>query len=325
MTAPVIHLLAAASTCQPLLGCFKVRSYRRIVELAQQAVGPGYEVTGDTALMSPRFDERRGGRRDDERRCRDLQHALACDRTAAIVTLRGGAWFTRLLPHLDFNVLGHRQRVVHVFGFSELTTLVNIAASHPQARGHYHHDVGFLEPGPEGWRAAFGSYLREIVDIIEGRPAERPVTGRLVRGSLPRRQEIRVVGGCLQVLPVLYGSRFEACLDTTDRWLALEECHDELFIIDRHLAHLKLAGVFERCDGLLLGDLRLDEHDGRDDDMTDAILALLTHHLHPGRDLPVVAHGNFGHCHPAGLLPLNRPLMMTRGTGVNRREVTIAG
>ncbi|MHC4964456.1 MAG: LD-carboxypeptidase, partial [Planctomycetota bacterium] len=173
MTAPVIHLLAAASTCKPLLGCLRVRSYRRILELAQQAVGPGYEVTGDTALMNPRFNERRGGRHDDERRCRDLQHALADDRTAAIVTLRGGAWFTRLLPHLDFNVLGCRQRVVHVFGFSELTTLVNIAASHPRARGHYHHDVGFLEPGPEGWRPALGSYFREIVDIIEGRPAGR--------------------------------------------------------------------------------------------------------------------------------------------------------
>jgi muramoyltetrapeptide carboxypeptidase LdcA involved in peptidoglycan recycling len=306
MNAPVIHLLAAASTCQPLLGCFKVRSYRRIVELAQQAVGPGYEVTGDTALMNPRFDERRGGRRD-------------------VVALRGGAWFTRLLPHLDFDVLGRRQRVVHVFGFSELTTLVNIAASHPQARGHYHHDVGYLEPGPDGWRAAFDSYLREIVEVIEGRPAGRPVTGRLVRGSLPRRQEIRVVGGCLQVLPALYGSRYEACLDTTGRWLALEECHDELFIIDRHLAHLKLAGAFERCAGLLLGDLRHEEFEGRADDMTDAVLALLAHHLPPGRGPAVVAHGNFVHCHPGGLLPLNRPLPMTRGTGDDRREVTITG
>jgi muramoyltetrapeptide carboxypeptidase len=325
MTTPVIHLLAAASTCQPLLGCFKVRSYRRMVELARQAVGPGYEVTGDTALMNPRSNERRGGRRDDERRCRDLQHALADDRTAAIVTLRGGAWFTRLLPHLDFNVLRHRQRVVHVFGFSELTTLVNIAASHPQARGHYHHDVGFLEPGPEGWRAAYGSYLREVVDIIEGRPAGRPVTGRLVRGSLPRRQEIRVVGGCLQVLPALYGSRFEACLDSTGRWLALEECNDDLFSIDRHLAHLKLAGAFECCAGLLLGDLRFEEHEGRVDDMTDAVLALLAHHLPPGHSLAVVAHGNFGHCHPAGWLPLNVGLTMTRGSGADRREVTITG
>jgi len=51
MIAPVIHLLAAASTCQPLLGCLKVRSYRCIVELAQQAVGPGYEVTGGSATL----------------------------------------------------------------------------------------------------------------------------------------------------------------------------------------------------------------------------------------------------------------------------------
>jgi muramoyltetrapeptide carboxypeptidase LdcA involved in peptidoglycan recycling len=53
------------------------------------------------------------------------------------------------------------------------------------------------------------------------------------------------------------------------------------------------------------------------------VLALLTYHLPPGRKPPVVAHGNFGHCHPAGLLPLNVPLTMTRGTGDDRRAVTI--
>jgi muramoyltetrapeptide carboxypeptidase LdcA involved in peptidoglycan recycling len=323
MTTPVIHLLASASTCQPLLGCFKVRSYRRIVELAQHAVGPDYEVTADTALMNPRVDERWGGRRDDERRCRDLQGALADDRTAAIVTLRGGAWFTRLLPRLDFGVLDARRRVVHVFGFSELATLVNIAAAHPMARGYYHHDIGFLNPDPDQWRATLDAYLRQIVDVIEGRPVERPVTGRLVRGTLPRRREIRVVGGCLQVLSVLYGTPFASCLDTAGRWLALEECYDDLVSIDRHLAHLRLAGAFDCCAGVLLGDLRFDEHEGHVDDLTDAVLALLALHLPPGREKAVVAHGNFGHCHPAGLLPLNAPLTMTRGTGADRRQVTI--
>jgi hypothetical protein len=59
--------------------------------------------------------------------------------------------------------------------------------------------------------------------------------------------------------------------------------------------------------------------------MTDAVLALLAQHLPPGHSLAVVAHGNFGHCHPAGWLPLNVGLTMTRGSGADRREVTITG
>lgn len=324
-TRPAIHLLAAASTCRPLLECLGVGTYRRIVELAQSAVGDAWEVAGDTALMHARVNVHRGGRRDDAERCRDLERALGDDRTRAIVALQGGAWFTRLIPGIDFDVLSRRRAPLHVFGFSELTTLVNIVAAYPAVRAWYHHDAGFLRPGDEGYRAAFAAFLRDVVGIAEGRGGGHPLTGRLVRGTLERSQTAVVVGGCLQVLLTLLGSRYAPCISPAGRWLALEEVYDDVYSIDRHLGHLKLAGAFEKCEGLLLGDFHTDDTAEHRDDLTGAVLELLRFHLPANRDVPVVAHCNFGHCHPAGTLPLNRPVTLSVTGRRSRPTVTIAG
>lgn len=322
MSKPVIHLLSIAGSCRPLLECLKVRSYGGVVELAQRAVGDAYEVTASTALMNPRFDEHRGGRRDDADRGHDLQQALAEDGTAAIVTLRGGAWVTRLLADVDFDVLSRRRSHLHVFGFSEMTTVVNIVSVYPRVTAWYHHDAGFLEPGDEGYRAAFGRYFTEIAGIVEGNGPARTVTGRLVQGRLPRRQGIVVVGGCLQVLPALLGTRFEHCIDTTGKWLALEEV-DDLYSIDRHLGHLKLAGALERCRGLLIGDVHFEDTGDRREDLTQGVLELLPYHLPADRETPVVAHCDFGHCRPAGSFPINRPITLARRTRGRRTEVRL--
>lgn len=309
---PVLHLSPVAGRCRPLRDRLGLRTYRDLVRLAQASVGDGYEVVADLDLMRASPDPKRGGRRDDAARRADLQAALADDRVRAIVALRGGAWLCRLLPDLDFEVLRRRREPLALFGFSEFTGLVNIAACYPRVRAYYEHDLGHLLPGDGDYRAAFASFLRSIVGLVERRGCDRPVTGRLVRGKLPARSsEVRVVGGCLPVLVTLLGSPFQRRIDPRGRWLALEDVDDFPGEIDRHLAQLKFAGMLRSCAGLLLGDFHV-EHEGEGrDDQTAAVLELLKFHL-PDGGLPIVAHCNFGHCHPSGALPINRPVRLVR-------------
>ncbi len=144
MSKPTIHLWSIAGSDGEIAEQLGLHSSRETVALAQEVVGVDYQVAANLKLINATVDERRGGRSDDLERVRDIERALANDRVAAIVSLRGGAWLARVLPHINFDVLKKRKNVVHVFGFSELTALINIVARYPKVRAHYDLGPGFL-------------------------------------------------------------------------------------------------------------------------------------------------------------------------------------
>jgi len=109
------------------------------------------------------------------------------------------------------------------------------------------------------------------------------------------------------------GGPFVRAFRTRGRWLALEDVREKPERIDRMLAQLRLAGLFDGLAGVLLGDFRR----GRDD-LHDAVVALLRVHL-PDRRAPIVGRCNFGHIWPAAPLPLHRRLQVLR----RGREVQI--
>ena len=72
---------------------------------------------------------------------------MADDNVAALVTIRGGAWFARVLDAIDWDVLKRRRRTLFLFGFSEMTPLVAIAGRYPRAVGLYDLGPAFLYGG----------------------------------------------------------------------------------------------------------------------------------------------------------------------------------
>jgi muramoyltetrapeptide carboxypeptidase len=294
------------------------------------AVGPRYFVTGEAALIESSEDEHDGGRSDDRARAADIQNALADDDVAAIVGVRGGAWFTRILPLIDFTVLEHRTRPVVVFGFSELTTLINIVGAASQGRGVYDMGPAFLTYGLKRFaslrddtgpatehqpddsmlhriRTQFDAFFRDVVAMIEGRGTSRSINARLARGYLPDRRQAVFVGGNLTVLSTLIGSPYKHCVDPTGHWLVLEDFNDKVERIDRFLAHLTLAQYWQSCEGVLLGDF----HKGYED-LTPAVLRLLDYHIPPSRPIPILVTKQVGHVWPMSPLPLHVTVMIER-------------
>lgn len=325
-----IHLIAPAGSCRPFLDAIGAASAAELIAMVQSAVGTAFDVVGDHRLIEAEEDEHRGGRSDDRERADDLQHALADDANAAVVLLRGGAWFTRILPLIDFRPLDRRTSPIAVFGFSELTTLVNIVASTKQGLGVYDMGPAFLTYGlkrfaatrdnlgapdaarPSVWmadhlRAEFDAFFHDVVRMIQGQGTKREITAELVRGALPRRGEIVVVGGNLTVLSTMIGSRYDACIRPRGRWLVLEDFNDQLDRFDRLLAHLTLADYWSDTAGVLLGDF----HRGYDD-LGPALLELLDRHLPTGCRPPILRTAQVGHVWPMAPLPLNRPLTFDR-------------
>ncbi len=338
---PRIHLTAVGSSATEDIRRLGIDNVGQLLGLVRGAVGDDCRVTASAKMIFSREEDPRGGRFDDAARAKEIEAVLADDDVAALVTIRGGAWFTRILDRIDFERLRRRKRPLYVFGFSEMTTLINIAGWYPQVVGLYDLGPGFLFGGTRSWakrhadkltrgitlapdqtdafaagyaRAgypqAFEQFFREVAGILRGVPSPRVPAGRVLAGRLPAAQTIRIVGGNLSVLLPLVGSAFTPMIDTAGKWLALEDVNENADQIDRMMAGLKLHGLFERCRGVILGDF----HTGNDD-LSDAAFHALKHHLPARRKLPVIRLDNFGHIYPLAPLPLHRDVVLrcTRG------------
>ena len=334
---PVIHLSAPAASCLPFFNHLSIKSAADFVALAQEYVGESHEVTANAALLEASENENQGGRSDDAARAQDLTSALADEKVEAIVTIRGGAWLTRVLPLIDFEVLRRRTRPITVWGFSELTTVVNIVASFEHGRGVYDMGPAFLTYGlrrymqrsptterPTGsaldaWvadrlRPELEAYFQQVVRMLNGSTAQTPLVAHLVQGELPERFEAAFVGGNLTVLNTLLGSKYRVCVLPRGKWLLLEDLNEKPERIDRHLAALTLSGAWSDCAGLLLGDF----HRGRQD-LLEAVKALLPYHLPRDRELPILETDHVGHIWPMSPLRLHEPLsVQLQGDGSYR-------
>lgn len=323
-TAPDrVHLIAHANPLGPDAKRFGFDGVDEYLAFTRRHLPRPLRLTCNQKLMKAVEEPWRGGRTDDTARVRDLQGALDDPRTLAIVAASGGAYFTRILPHLDFAVLARRRAPLWAVGFSEMSTLVNQVASYRRGRGVYWLCPNWLSTRirpPALARVALGEFWQVLPDFLASGVLPDteyletgPIRGRLVAGRA-RSGPIRLVGGCLAVLAAIVGSPWGRRMRPDGKWLILEDIKESPYRIDRHLAALKLAGWFDRAAGLLIGDFRM-----MHEDTQPAVLELLRFHLPKAQKLPVVTTRSFGHVWPMSPLLLNQRVPLE----IRGRDVTI--
>jgi muramoyltetrapeptide carboxypeptidase len=188
----------------------------------------------------------------DEERLADLNGALRDPAIDAVWCLRGGYGVTRILDGVDFDALVRRPRPV--IGYSDITALLagvtrraGIVAFHaPTARAEM----------PLFTRRHFGLVLTnaEPAGLLEPLPPPPdvlvPRQNRVVtiRGGIA---EGPLAGGNLTLLQCLIGSTCFPDLDGA--LLFLEDVNEDLYRIDRMLAHLRMVGALARLRGVLIG------------------------------------------------------------------------
>lgn len=158
-------------------------------------------------------------------------------------------------------------------------------------------------------RDEFRAYFVEVISILEGRRENIVLEARLVDGEMGATTAT-FTGGNLTVLSPLIGSSFAQAIDPRGRWLLLEDFNDKPERFDRFLSHLTLAGFWNRCAGLLLGDFHNDKRD-----LFDEVRALLKHHLPQPRNIPVLAAPLVGHTWPMTPLPVHVAASVDRDRG----------
>jgi muramoyltetrapeptide carboxypeptidase len=183
----------------------------------------------------------------DEERLKDLTTMFKDKEVKAIFSLRGGYGAFRLLDKINYNLIRNNPKIF--VGYSEITSLQMaifqktglITFAGPMVAVDFHDEIS--------------SYTEEYFWAT--------ITSNKKLGKLkfPENQKLpfiqkgiasgRIIGGNLAVFAALLGTPYFPNL--TGKILMLEDIGELPYRIDRILNQLKLAGVFKKVKGIVLG------------------------------------------------------------------------
>lgn len=182
----------------------------------------------------------------DARRFTELKEALSDKNCRAIFFARGGYGAMRLIPPLEKWRAKPAPKIIA--GFSDVTPL------------HLYLQKRF------GWTMQYapviGGNMRQIEDpftldsfrtaLFRAEPLGRVRFEDMVAVKAGKAQGT-LVGGCLTLVAHSLGTAHE--IETAGRVLFFEDVHEKPYQVDRLLTHLKLAGKFRKCRGVIFGGL----------------------------------------------------------------------
>jgi muramoyltetrapeptide carboxypeptidase len=199
----------------------------------------------------------------DKDRAAGVNAMFADPGVAGLIALRGGYGAQRILPYLDYDVIGLNPKPL--IGYSDITALLNAILVKTGL-------IGFHGPiAGQTWSAYSVRAFREVLmqgkaPLALGAPppfAARPgkverenrltkIVGGKARGQL--------VGGNLTLLAGLLGTPYQP--DFRGKILFFEDTDESPYRIDRMLTHLWLAGALEAAAGFAVGKFTEADPDG---------------------------------------------------------------
>ncbi len=191
----------------------------------------------------------------DQERADDLNASFRDKSIDGIICTRGGYGSMRFLPLLDEKMIRQNPKVL--LGFSDITALlVGISRR-----------CGFITfHGPNALTSSDEYSMQSMVSCVAKaepmgeilQPEPLPNEKYLLETLSAGRAEGRLVGGNLTLLAHLVGTPWAA--DLKDSILFIEDVGEAPYRLDRMLSHLRLAGTFNRCRGIIVGQFaRCDE------------------------------------------------------------------
>jgi muramoyltetrapeptide carboxypeptidase len=247
----------------------------------------------------------------DEERLADLNAALADPSLSALWCLRGGYGMTRILDRVNFEALARAPK--SVIGFSDITALLSaivretgLVAFHgpmaraslgPFSRRHFERVLASATP------AGCLERLTPPADVLVPRdPRVFTISPGIAEGPL--------MGGNLTLLHCLIGTRYFPDLDGA--LLFLEDIGENLYAVDRMLAHFRMIGALDRLAGVIVG--RFTEMERGTGDGALGFDEVLSTYFGP-LGIPVAGGFPIGHVDEQWYLPLGVMARLDAGAG----------
>ena len=182
----------------------------------------------------------------DQQRAFDLMQMFDRSEVKLILPTRGGVGVAGILPFLDFQFIRQNPKIIS--GYSDVTVLLNTLYEYAdlitfQSLMLIDFNLGMPKYNFDQFFAAVST--TPATRIIEN-PPEMPLVS-VVPGNVTGD----IVGGNLTSFVDTIGTPFE--IDTKGKILVIEETHEPINTVYRYLDRLKLAGKFDDCVGIVMG------------------------------------------------------------------------
>ena len=188
-----------------------------------------------------------------EQRLQDLQRAMDDPDVKLIFCARGGYGAVHLLDRLDFSAI--KQNPKWLVGYSDITALHTALQHHGIMSVHGPMAQHFSEEGATNLSVLYTKAALSGKDLQYTVPVEYPFLNRQGKASGT------LFGGNLSVYASMMGSKYIKI--PRNGILLLEDIGEEPYRIDRMIYQLKIAGVFDRLKGLIVGQFTEYEEDNK--------------------------------------------------------------
>ena len=176
----------------------------------------------------------------DETRLSEFENAFKNKNVNFVLALRGGEGCMRLLDKIDYQKIKENPKVL--FGFSDITALQNALWKKAKLQSF----TGFL--GKDGLHEVSPTLLKNLKSALNNQISKIPfktIKSGNANGIL--------LGGNMTVFTALLGTPYMP--EMQNNILLLEETNESAYRLDRMFNQLRLAGIFDKISGLILGDM----------------------------------------------------------------------
>lgn len=229
----------------------------------------------------------------DEERAREINNFFRDKNIDAIMCMRGGYGCNRLIELIDFQVIRENPKIF--IGYSDITTL-HVGINEKAGLITFHGPMAVSNFTNNYNEDTYKNFLEILTESVEKREIKN--FSKDLEVLRKGRAKGKLVGGNLATLIATLGTEYD--LDYRGKILFLEEIGEKTYKIDRFLNQLKKHGVFEKVEGIVLGDFKNCPPDS-DRDMS---LLEVFYDYFKDYEKPVLYNLESGHSEPMLTLPL---------------------
>lgn len=231
----------------------------------------------------------------DEQRARDIRAFFADPEVDGIVCMKGGYGTPRILDLIDYDAIARNPKVF--VGYSDITG-VHLAINRLCGLVTFHGPMGISDVLIDGEEYSERSWLSAVSSTAPLRRLDNPKGSTQARSLVPGKARGELIGGNLSLIAALTGTPY--ALDAKGKILFLEDVDERPYRVDRMLTQLRLAGVFDECEGVVLGDWH---NCGPEEGKASLTLEEIFRDVICPAGKPVVAGLQAGHCSPTMTFP----------------------
>lgn len=304
----------------PSFGCRMEPYYSAFLNAQKKFHALGYRIE-----LGPNCYEECGvGISNTPQKCAaELMEAYQSEKSECLISCGGGELMCEILEYLDFEALG-RAEPKWFMGYSDNTNMTFLLVTLCDTASVYGPCAAAF--GMEPWHPALQDAMEllsgerrevrgyELWEKESGKTEENPlvpyhVTEKRVLRSFVGRREVpsgeklhfegRLLGGCMDCLTNLVGTRFDRTKEFAKRYQEdgivwfLEACDLNVFSIRRAMWQMEQAGWFQNVKGFLIGRPRCMGEESMGLDAYGAVLEIAGR-----KNIPIIMDVDIGHLPP---------------------------